>query len=296
MIARSFASGLIVLTLICSVPVRAQSIAPGSDGFVEVAVGEAKAERIRMYIARPKTAEGRTPTILILHGGGGFLQEHIGVADAFARQGYVAAAICVWRPDTSLGKTDLRSQVSCPNAPRTYQTSEHRVNGFAHIFGPPAQQTLHDAREYLFTLPFVDTSNFFVWGQSTGAALALIWAGRGGASTIKKVIACAPPLYFDSFPKPPSTFDKFIARFYPEFGVQVPFLPEVVIPELKVPVLLMHGRLDQVVNFQESVRFADELKNAGGSVTTMFLDNIGHHNCWQSPRGYIDQWVSWLKS
>ena len=60
--------------------------------------------------------------------------------------------------------------------------------------------------------------------------------------------------------------------------------------------LLMHGRFDQNVNFQESVRFADELKNAGGNVTTMFLDNIGHHECWQNPRGYIDQWVSWLKS
>lgn len=64
---------------------------------------------------------------------------------------------------------------------------------------------------------------------------------------------------------------------------------------LKVPVLLVAGKLDQIATFEHSNRFKQQLKRFNKSVETLFFDDVGHgHREWLSEQvqyAYIDKFL-----
>ncbi len=125
------------------------------------------------------------------------------------------------------------------------------------------------------------------FGVSAGAHLALLLALKEEPSPFQKVVAIFPPTdltasyYVEAARHPPPLIPNYLKDF---LGGTYEELPEVwraaspiyFVHRQAPPCFLIHGTKDRLVPVDQSIRFANALTSAGGSVRLRIIEGLGH--------------------
>ncbi len=238
---------------------------------------------------RPK-ADGKFPTVLVLHGAGGFDDEIVEKVKNLARQGWVAVAYAR-RGYPLAGGTAPDRQVA-----RQIMKNSDDVKVVA---------------EQTRGLPFVDASRLGVLGFSEGGLHAYIASYR--VPGLKAVIGIGgmPDFVahyqwvvqnFANFPIPwTKTSAEGIVQAFGCHPKDCPHRYEAVsayhnVDKVASPVMIIHGRQDLWASFDAASRFAESLKAAGKPYEFHAYDE-GHYMYvftmpdWYYARGPVSDWV-----
>jgi dienelactone hydrolase len=111
-------------------------------------------------VARPSGA-GPFPTVLLLHGGHGFAQDYVRLAQELADGGMLAMAACWFQGGGGAGARFI-TPISCPDAPPMPNPSS-----------PEAMQTVASLVQAARTLPGAHPDRIGLFGHSRGGGWAL---------------------------------------------------------------------------------------------------------------------------
>lgn len=125
---------------------------------------------IRAYLARPTDRPGRLPAVIILHEWWGLNEQIVGVANRFAREGFVALAV------------DLYSRQGY----KVTQDPNEAADLMNNLSSQRALRDLNAAVIWLKQLPHVDPPRIGMVGFSMGGILALTVATHN--SDVKAVV------------------------------------------------------------------------------------------------------------
>jgi dienelactone hydrolase len=112
-------------------------------------------------VARPSPGVGPFPTVLLLHGGHGFAQEYVRLAQDLADGGLLAMAACWFQGGGGAGARFI-TPISCPEA-----------LPMANASSPEAMQTVGSLVQAVSTLPGARPDRIGLFGHSRGGGAAL---------------------------------------------------------------------------------------------------------------------------
>lgn len=203
--------------------------------------------KIKAIIARPK-GDGPFPIIIILHGTDGFRHRYVELAEAFAKQGFVAIAGCWFgghyffrgRFEPS-GRAPHHDAITCSEGP------VYKWATFA------ATRDVTAIIEAARKLPEVKPDRIGLFGHSRGGVVALLTASIGG--NVQAVATSAA---------------HYLKR-------QSPDTPVINMAEmLTTPVLLLNGTADELVHVQEATEYVRVLRRLGKPVEMHIYEGAPH--------------------
>ncbi|MCX7967876.1 MAG: alpha/beta hydrolase [Armatimonadetes bacterium] len=137
----------------------------------------------------------------------------------------------------------------------------------------------------------VNPERITAFGISSGGHLALLLGLRGDgesdSSPIKKVVAIFPPTdltapyYRESAKKPLPFMPNYLLNFLGDTYEENPDLWRDASPIYHVradapPCFIIQGKKDLLVPADQAIRFAEAMRRAGGKVTLVLIDGLGH--------------------
>ena len=214
-------------------------------------------------VARPSGA-GPFPTVLLLHGGHGFAQEYVRLAQDLAYGGLLAMAACWFKGGGGRGARFI-TPISCPEAPPMPNAlSPTASKGFAS----EAVQTVGWLVQAAHTLPGAHPDRIGLIGHSAGGAAALNYILQVGNVQ-------AAVLNSSGYP---SHLADLSSRF-------------------KAAILMLHGTADSpadggggaATDVQMARDFEAVLRRAGKSVESVYYQGGRHNDIFASPTQYRDE-------
>ncbi len=138
----------------------------------------------------------------------------------------------------------------------------------------------------------INPEHITAFGVSSGGHLALLLGLReevvgGISSAVKKVVALFPPTdltapyYRESAKKPLPLMPNYLLNFLGATYEDAPDLWEDASPIYHVhanaaPCFIIQGKRDPLVPPDQAIRFAEAVRKAGGKVTLVLIDGLGH--------------------
>lgn len=230
------------------------------------------------YLTRPVgAAEGDTPPLIVLPHGGPEIRDYFSYnteVQMLAARGY---------------------QVFQPN----FRGSSGYGRNFVEIgygqWGQAMQDDIDDGYKHLVDAGLAEYGNACIFGASYGGYAALMGAMRA-TDEYKCAIATAGPsnlvkmLNWESRESGSTseTYKYWVKQIgHPRNDKQklLAVSPEAHADEIDIPVLLIHGKNDNIVPYEESKRMNKALKKAGKDVTYIELKDSGHS--WRPPEDAV---------
>lgn len=216
--------------------------------------------KIEGYLTLPKGAEGPVPTILHPHGGPG-AREFDGFdywTSFFSNRGYA-----VFRPNFR-GSTGYG-----------YEFAKSQMKGW----GLTMQDDLTDATQWLIDEKISTPDKICIVGASYGGYAALMGAVKtpdlfacavsfAGVSNLKKLVSRSRKYVGSKFVKNQFGNDS------DDLKARSPYYHA---EKITIPVLLVHGESDRVVDLEQSEMMAEELKDLDKEVEYLELENGNHY-------------------
>jgi dienelactone hydrolase len=262
---RSFARRLVTLALLAGAPALAQSPAdPAAPdtiaGVTWLRVPVPGGRNLVAAVARPP-GEGPYPVVVVLHGSHGFGREYVRLARDLARDaGVVAVAGCWFAGGAEAGRRFV-ARIACPEAPPMSVATN------ADARWADARAGVDALVEAARALPGVRRDRVALVGHSRGAGTALQYAHALAHERGIRAVALNSAGYPDDV----------VAR----------------APSLGVPVLVIHGTADALVDggsaFTAIARaraFEAALRAGGRDVEAMFIEGGGHNGLFASAAQY----------
>lgn len=200
--------------------------------------------------------EGPFPAVLLLHGTHGFAHEYVHLAQALARGGVLAVAACWFAAGRGAG-TRFITPIPCPDGPPLVASST-----------PQAMQVVEALVQAVRTLPEVRPGRLALFGHSRGAEATLNYSLLGGTEVRAAVLNSGP------------------------------YTAELIkrAPEIKVPVLMLHGTADSPddggganTNVDRAHEFESALQRGGGMVEAQYYDGGRHNSLFTSATQFEDE-------
>lgn len=217
--------------------------------------------RVSGLVFKPTHVGGPWPTIVALHPGFGTAADFSDVAISFRDHGYLAFCPDYRGSGKSEGKPELaKGEV------------DDVINGI----------------RYLKSKGLVDNNRIGLFGQSHGAAVAMIVAGR--YPEVKAVVEAAgftdlASAYEYHTNKPGDlTIKKLLMSYYSVIGGTPDEVPQEYavrsavnyVQSIKAPIMIFHGAKDPIVPVGQAEEMYDALRNAGKTVEMKIYPNEGH--------------------
>jgi dipeptidyl aminopeptidase/acylaminoacyl peptidase len=241
-----------------------------SDRLAPMEMLEAKAadgQMLRAYLTAPRAAATRSPLIVMPHGGPELRDTYDFdlFAQLFAAQGWM-----VLQPNFR----------GSGGYGRAFAEAGHRH------WGDLMQQDLEDSTDRVIASGRVDPKRVAIWGASYGGYAALIGAVRRPdfyrcAVSLAGICDIASMLEFERRDDPDGLLYQYDVRRLGDPKVDTDLLvaesPVKHVAAIKIPILLMHGAKDRIVDPAQSRLMADALKQASKPCTYIELKDAGHH-------------------
>lgn len=228
------------LTLTSANPGWIDVVAPAGVDFPAAQFIELDAPAGRKILAgvfRP-AGDGPFPTVVVLHGGAGFVQPFLALAEDLAAGGFLAIAGC-WFQGQPSGPTS--NYIDCPRGPQFK---------FATVQALPDVAALVDTAR---SLPEASADRVGLFGFSRGANMAVLAASNDGGIQAVVAASVAPAI-----PGRPDT------RLVP------------LADRLDAPILMLQSTADEVVDIEDAREYDSALRAAGRQVESHYYDDAPH--------------------
>lgn len=242
---------------------------------LELKYGNHSAQAIDVYL--PENRNSQTKTIIFIHGGfwfSGDKAEMSAMARQFRDKGYATASV------------------------------NYRLTGTAENNTHPAQVSdIGDAIEFIQTRAAewkISADEVALIGTSAGGHLALLYTyAYNSRGDVKTVISLAGPTNLVNMPNA-SIQQKLVVRgFLGDAAENIPAVYQQASPISHVsstskPTLLLHGKLDVVVPYQQSLDLKTKLDQFGVRNKLVTYENLGHDAGFDEIPGLVIECQNWL--
>ncbi len=238
----------------------------------------------------PDEAEGSLPTLLMIHGALDFKEDHSGVGDYFADQGY-AVVITEYQTevDQQISIQDLFCSLAWVHANADqYHFDSQRVYLFGYSLGGFFSATLsamEDPSQYQAGCAYPIPETDRIRGVITFAGLFVTqevclspqggWCMSGIANANKIPLMEMAGIFETLREVPPSNWED-SSELSDEVKIFAGGLPLYWIDGTEPPFLIIHGDVDDMVPIGESEAFAKAVQAAGGNAEFIALPGAGH--------------------
>ena len=226
--------------------------------------------KIQGYLTLPKGTQGPIATLLFPHGGPD-ARDNDGFdywSSFFVNRGYA-----VFRPNFR-GSSGYG-----------YEFAQSQMKGW----GLTMQDDLTDAAKWLVSENIADSKRMCIVGASYGGYAAAMAAVKtpdlftcaisfAGVSDLRKIVFKSRNYINNKF------VENQIGKDVDDLKLRSPFYQA---KNIKIPILLLHGERDTVVNVRQSQRFAKELQDLGKQVEYIELQDGGHSLSIQANRHIV---------
>lgn len=251
------------------------NIIPEQSDLLDLKYGSHSAQSVDVYL--PENRNSQTKAIIFIHGGfwfGGDKAEMSSMAKQFRDKGYATASV------------------------------NYRLTGTAENNIHPAQVSdLGKAIEFIQTKAAewkISANEVALVGASAGGHLALLYTYAYNTSgDVKTVVSLAGPTNLMNMPNA-SVQQKLVVRwFLGDVAENIPSVYEQASPISHVssaskPTLLLHGKLDVIVPYEQSLELKTKLDQFGVKNKLVTYENLGHDVKFDEVPGLLTECENWL--
>ena len=242
---------------------------------IDLKYGSHPAQTVDVYL--PQSRNSQTKAIIFIHGGfwfGGDKAEMSSMAKHFREKGYATASV------------------------------NYRLTGTAENNIHPAQVlNIGEAIKFIQTKAVewkISANDIAMVGVSAGGHLALLYTyAYNPDGVIKTVVSLAGPTNLANMPDA-SIQQKLVVRwFLGDIAENIPSVYQQASPISHVsstsrPTLLLHGKLDLVVPYEQSMELKTRLDQFGVKNKLVTYENLGHDAKFDEVPGLLTECENWL--